>query len=41
MEFNNGIEHYGINKKIQRSNSILVIMLCGFQMEISHTYREV
>jgi hypothetical protein len=37
LTFSNGTEHYGIKKRIQRSNSILVIMLCGFQREISHT----
>jgi len=33
----NGIEYYGVSKKIQKNCSILVIMLCGFQKEINHT----
>jgi hypothetical protein len=33
----NGIEHYGIEKEIHKSSSVLVIVLCGFQKEISHT----
>jgi ferredoxin-fold anticodon binding domain-containing protein len=35
-EFSSGIEHYGVDKIIQKNNSILVIMLCGFQRAISH-----
>jgi hypothetical protein len=35
--FNNGIEHYGVNKKIHESNLVLVIMFFGFQREINHT----
>jgi hypothetical protein len=37
QEFKNGIEHYGINKRIQKNSLILVIMLCGFQRAINHT----
>jgi hypothetical protein len=38
MVFSNGVEHYGFNKRFQRNNLVLVIMFCGFQKEISHTY---
>jgi hypothetical protein len=37
MVFNSGIEHYGVSKRIQKNSSILVIILYGFQREISHT----
>jgi hypothetical protein len=36
-EFSNGIEHYGVNKKILKNSLVLVIILCGFQKEINHT----
>ncbi len=31
MVFNNGIEHYGVNKRIQKNSLVLVIMFYGFQ----------
>jgi hypothetical protein len=37
LVFNNGIKHYGASKKIPKNNSILVIMFCVFQKDISQT----
>jgi hypothetical protein len=37
QELNSGIEHYGVDKRIHKSNSVLVIILCGFPRVISHT----
>jgi hypothetical protein len=31
------VEHHRINKRTQKNSLILVIMLCGFLKEISHT----
>ncbi len=36
-EFSSGIKHYGVNKKIQKNDLILVITFCGFQRATSHT----
>jgi hypothetical protein len=38
MVFSSGIEHYGVSKRIQKSDLVLVTMLCGFEREINHTY---
>jgi hypothetical protein len=33
QEFNSGIEHYGVNKKIQKYSLVLVIMFYDFQRD--------